>query len=420
MLITYAMTLDLQETTGRYARSLHAIREDLGPASLAFFAPLSTPGDAAVDGSVSAPAPIPPPSELDLRQRAADAPAATAGMRVRRGGPWEDRETPGSNSFAVAGSLAEGGGAIVANDMHLHLAVPNTWYRISLRWPGHEETGVTVPGAPVMVAGSTGKIAWGFTVAYAGTGDVIIVSPSISPEMYHGPNGGGLVPYEKRTETVAVRGAKPVEMDFEWTVWGPVVGDAPNGRQLVYHWTGDDPAAANLDILDLEDAKDAAGAVATAHHMGVPALNFLVADSAGRIAWTVAGILPKRVGYDGRLPVSWAFGDRRWDSYLGTGGTSPQSSREKGGVLWTANNRIVGGKSAEALGDAGYEIPARARQIRDDIGALARGPRPIETRDLLAVQLDDRALMLETWHTLLLGVLRPEVVSRKASRGDAA
>jgi penicillin G amidase len=39
-LITYAMTLDLQDGTGRYGRSLAAIRDELGPACLAFFAPL--------------------------------------------------------------------------------------------------------------------------------------------------------------------------------------------------------------------------------------------------------------------------------------------------------------------------------------------------------------------------------------------
>ncbi|HEY4990250.1 MAG TPA: penicillin acylase family protein, partial [Opitutaceae bacterium] len=309
ILITYAMTLDLQDSTGHFVRSLAAVREELGPASLAFFAPLSTPADAALDGSLSAAAPVPPPSEIDLRRRG-PAPAAGVALAAARVSAWDDRGAPGSNSFAVAGSLAAGGAALVANDMHLHLGVPNVWYRMSLRWPGHEETGVTLPGSPALVAGSTGRIAWGFTNSNAGTGDIIVVSPSVSPELYHGPKGGGLVPYERRNEWVAVRGSKPVQMDFAWTVWGPVVGEAPGGRQLVFHWTADDPVATNLDIVDLEDAVDAADAVAIAHHMGIPAQNFVVADAKGGIAWTVAGLLPRRVGYDGRLPVSWVFGDR--------------------------------------------------------------------------------------------------------------
>ena len=109
VLIHYAMTLDLQESTGRYVRSLSAIRDQLGPASFAFFAPLLTPADAALDGS-AAPLPrIPPPTELDLRHPPAEAPVAAWGRRAEA---WEDRQMPGSNSFAVAGPLAaDGGGA---------------------------------------------------------------------------------------------------------------------------------------------------------------------------------------------------------------------------------------------------------------------------------------------------------------------
>jgi penicillin amidase len=416
-LITYAMTLDLQESTGRYVRVLAAIRDELGPASLAFFAPLSTPADAALDGSMSPAAPPPPASEVDLRRD--ETPAATAGLaRPQR----DDLEEPGSNNFAVAGALAAGGGAIVANDMHLHLGVPNIWYRISLRWPGHEETGVTLPGAPMLVAGSTGKLAWGFTNSNAATGDVLIVDPSISPDLYHGPHGGDLVPYEHRVESIAVRGSKAVSIDFKWTVWGPVVAEGSQGRPFVYHWTADDPAAANLGLLDLEDASGVRDAVTIAHHAGIPVLNFVVADSHGQIAWTLAGLIPKRIGYDGRLPVTWLYGDRRWDGYLDSAEV-PAIYSPPNGRLWTANNRTVGGKSLLLLGDAGYDIPSRASQIRDDLAALAGEGRPIEPRDLLGVQLDDRALMLGTWHELLVQTLKPAVVTQGLGRAallDAA
>jgi penicillin amidase len=413
VLIDYAMTLDLQDGTGHYLRTLSAIRDELGPASFAFFAPLSTPADAALDASVSPSAPIPPPTELDLRARG-PAPGGTAGIIDRHAGPSDDRQAPGSNSFAVAGALAADGAALVANDMHLHLAVPNIWYRLTLKWPGHEETGVTLPGVLTLVAGSTGRIAWGFTNSYAGTGDILIVDPSISPELYHGPKGG-LVPYDRRTETIAVKGSKPVSMSYSWTVWGPVVAEAPGGRQLVFHWAEDDPAATNLGILDLEDASNVADAVAVAHHMGIPAQNFVVADSAGQIAWTVAGMIPKRVGYDGRLPVSWVFGDRRWDGFLESREV-PAIVSPASGFLWTANNRTVGGSALFELGDGGYDFGARARQIRDDLSDLAKGGRPVEARDLLAIQLDDRAVLLETWHSLLIRTLGPEAVARKASR----
>jgi acyl-homoserine lactone acylase PvdQ len=38
----------------------------------------------------------------------------------------------GSNAFAVSGAKTSSGRAIVANDMHLPLRVPNIWYRARL------------------------------------------------------------------------------------------------------------------------------------------------------------------------------------------------------------------------------------------------------------------------------------------------
>jgi len=65
--------------------------------------------------------------------------------------------------------------------------------------------------------------------------------------------------------------------------------------------------------------------------------------------------------------------------------------------LWTANQRVVGDAALASLGDAGYDMGARARQIRDDLRARAA----FVPADMLEIQLDDRALMLERWKDLL-------------------
>ncbi len=53
------------------------------------------------------------------------------------------------------------------------------------------------------------------------------------------------------------------------------------------------------------------------------------------------------------------------------------------------------------VGNAGYDLGARARQIRDDLFARER----FSERDLLAIQLDDRALFLQRWWPLLRQVV---------------
>jgi penicillin amidase len=70
--------------------------------------------------------------------------------------------------------------------------------------------------------------------------------------------------------------------------------------------------------------------------------------------------------------------------------------------LWTANARTGNGNVLDAIGRGGYALGARAQQIRDRLAALERG----SIDDMLAIQLDDRALVQQTWRDLLVDVLR--------------
>ena len=65
--------------------------------------------------------------------------------------------------------------------------------------------------------------------------------------------------------------------------------------------------------------------------------------------------------------------------------------------LWTANARTVDGLMLDRLGDGGYDLGARAKQIRDSL----RGNEHFSPASMLAIQLDDRALFLARWRQLL-------------------
>ena len=456
LLVAYAMALDLQDTGDRYERMLGDIQSAYGRPMLDFLAPRGTEFDAALDGSTYPRLPLPGPEIIDLRRRR---PAAAADSRRSAPSPAvaeADNLVAGSNAFALAGSRTANGSALLANDMHLSLRVPNIWYRASLIWedeaigskpqvaspaspsPGanhqssspepaaltpaatrsaisgpHRVTGVTIPGAPLVVAGSNGHIAWGFTNSYADTADIVIVEPSsIDPLLYR--NGRDLLLMEERHETIRVRGGDPVDAAAHWTIWGPVIDPGEHHRALVLHWVFQDPAALNLNLLALETAPDTPTALAWAPDCGLPAQNLLVADRAGAIGWTIAGRLPRRAGYDGRLPAVWSYGDRRWDGYL-PADEYPRILSPASGQLWSANNRPVGGPDGAKLGDGGYAAAARARQIRDDLTAITI---PATPRSLLAVQLDERALFLQRWDELLLTTLPPEAAAAKPGRAE--
>jgi penicillin amidase len=80
----------------------------------------------------------------------------------------ERRETPiGSNWWVTSGALTESGFPIVANDPHLSLNTPATFYEIQLRVTDPDNPmdlfGVSFPGAPLVAIGCTPSMCWGAT-----------------------------------------------------------------------------------------------------------------------------------------------------------------------------------------------------------------------------------------------------------------
>lgn len=427
LLVIYAMTLDLQDEEGVHERTLMTIRDQLGRDSLAFFAPVQTAHDAALDGTTAALPPPPGPAEIDLRKRkvsaaprgaAADLFATSAldspaDLFARFPSPARDPEAVlGSNAFALAGTHTANGGAMLANDMHLDLGLPNIWYRASLEFAGRTITGVTLPGTPCVVAGSNGRVAWGFTNSCVDNGDLVVVElNSIAPTLYKSPDREDFLRIEERTETIRVKGGDPVVATYEWTIWGPIIGTDERGRRLAHRWTAHDPEATNLTLMEIEEVDTVAAGIAVAHRSGIPAQNIVLADRTGAVAWTIAGRLPRRTGYDGRLPVTWAYGDRKWDGFLPPGEvpvvTGDASSLP--GRIWSANQRHLGGEGLVKLGAGGYVRATRAAQIRDRLQTLDRATE----KDLLAIQLDDRVPLFTPWHVLLMEVLTPAVTAGK-------
>ena len=418
-LVVYAMWFDLQDPSAKFELSLGALRQAIGQGAVDFFAPRGTARDAALDGSTLAPVPLP-----SLRLKSAAAPVVSLARSAT------ESFFPGSNSFAVAGTHTASGAALLANDMHLSLAVPAIWYRMVLAWTDaagvpHRLVGATLPGTPTLTAGSNGHIAWGYTNAYVDTLDVVAVESETTANLfYRSPTG--FTEIEQRAETIRVKGADPVTFTARWTEWGPIVASAAPGRHFAVHWSAHDPAAINFNVLDLETATTAAAAVEIAHHVGMPNQNFVVADQAGAIAWTLTGNIPRRRGYDGRFPTSWAYGDRKWEGWLGPE-EIPVILNPPEGLLWTANQRMIGGEAYAKIGDLGYADGARGQQIRDDLRQLVArpngpttppGPARAKEGDLLAIQLDDRALFLERWQKFLLTTLTDDAVAENGNRGE--
>jgi len=390
----YAMFFDLQDETNSRELALWRIREALPPALYALVAMDGSEWDAPLVGDARGNVALPGPDVLDLRTL--PTPETKAGFEV------SEPAAPGSNNFAVSGQRTADGRAIVADDMHLGLRAPNIWYRARLRYadaraPGGkvDVSGFTLPGIPAVIVGSNGHVAWGFTNSYGDWLDFYRVDWANKDRSRYRVAGGQQA-LRVSSEWIRVKGGAPVELTVRETRWGPITAELDDTTSLALRWTAQLPGALNFGLSDLALAGNLDEGLAAADLAGIPAQNLVIGDSKGRIGWRLTAQLPHRAGAcEATAPLAVADGCR-WAGWLPPT-ENPSLVDPADGILWTANNRTLDGDALQLVGDAGYANGARARQIRD---ALRAKPAFTEA-DLLAIQLDDRALFLARWHQAL-------------------
>ncbi|MFT3898369.1 MAG: penicillin acylase family protein [Thermomonas sp.] len=402
-LVGDAMYFDLQGAQAEDERALWTLRPHLPPALFALLARDGTAWDAPLQGEARGDATLPGADVVDLRTL--PMPDAANDKIATLDSPASDLY-PGSNNFAVSGAETRDGRAIVANDMHLGLRTPNLWFRARLRYPDPrapdgrvDVQGVTLPGLPLVVVGSNGHVAWGFTNSYMDSSDWAEQRACSAPRT---PANDACANVTRHRERIEVAGAKPVDFDVEETDWGPVLAKDKDGRLLALRWSAQLPGALRLDIGDIARARDLDDAFAIADRAAIPTQNLMLADSGGRIGWRLFGPIPQRAA------TCIAAGENTGNAcppWTIRGDVAPRVVDPPSGRLWTANNRIVDGADLARVGNGGYALGARAKQVRDDLAAKPRW----NERDLLAVQLDDRALFLQRWWKLL----RDEAASAK-------
>ncbi len=372
---------------------------------------------AAANGGAPYAAPaVPAPDLIDLRSFKSGVEstlvAATPAALSREQG------LPGSNAWAVAGQHTRSGAALIAGDMHLGLRVPTTWYRARLQAASEPSAsnGVTLPGLPGLAAGSNGRIAWSFTNSYGDWGDTEPVDCDPARNVY--ATAEGEKSFRIHRESLLIAGSEPEVLVVRESPLGvvmridpPASGSKDLSTCWMARWVITRPGATTLAALELQQVADVDGALLIAPQVGIPHQNLVVGDRSGRIAWTLIGRIPRAGGTSTSPPAT---------DWLAAGET-PVIREPEIGRIWSANSRHVEGPFETVLGNdkaAGgmhYDKGARQRQIRDRLLALEQ---PATVEDMFAIQLDDRALLVERWQQLLLATLDEDAVRDHAGRTE--
>ncbi|MCF4165172.1 penicillin acylase family protein [Zavarzinia compransoris] len=296
------------------------------------------------------------PEWHDLWQRLLDAGApAPGGVR-------------GSNAFAVSGARSASGSALIASDPHLDLMLPNLCLVVGLHGPRTRATGLMMPGVPFMPVGRNMDIAWGSTNLYARTTDVF--------------DARGL-PMTEATATVAVRGAKPAVLRWRECPLGPIVNDEgvrPHPAPVAMRWMGHAPSDETGALLAVARARDWDGFRAALDGFAVPGLNFVFADTGGRVGQLRAAHVPRgraRRPDDLVLPAAAA-----WDPLRpATAADLPRVFMPDTGFVVSAN------EAPPAEGPAiGLFFPPDDRALR--LGDLLGRAAPLDIAGLRAIQAD--------------------------------
>lgn len=287
------------------------------------------------------------------------------------------RSRSGSNSVVVAARNSATGGALIANDPHLGLVMPNAWLIAGMRSPSYNMVGLMVPGLPFVALGRSPDMAWGGTNMRAASSDLYDVS-KLPPDSI-----------TREDVRIGVRAWFDSTRTTRMSPFGPIVSDSPMiqarpGEMLALRWIGHEPTDEITALLRAARARTPDEFRRAFSGFGVSAQNMLFADARGNVGQVLAATLPARDSLHRDDPVLDAADPAtHWRGFVEVGDL-PHVLNPAQGFVASANNRPAASKTP-----IGFLFSDDERVGR--LQALLRDRPRISVEDLKALQGDTRS-----------------------------
>ncbi|MBN8826273.1 MULTISPECIES: penicillin acylase family protein [unclassified Spirosoma] len=306
-------------------------------------------------------------------------------------GRWFDTEKQytGSNNWVISGAKSASGFPMLANDPHRSQATPSLRYWVHLDAPGWHVVGAGEPTLPGISIGHNEYGAWGLTIFETDNEDLYVYETNpANPNQYR--YKGAWVDMKTLTETIPVKGGKPVNAILKYTQHGPVVFDDTVHHKVYAVRAGwlEPGCAPYLASLRMNQARNWAEFRQACLQSRVPGENMIWAErpvdgKAGNIGWQVVALSPVRPNYTGLVPVP---GDGRfeWNDYLPIQ-QLPNALNPPEGYIVTANNNLLPPDYPyrNAVGWT-WASPSRADRIKE----VLNDGEPKSLNDFKALQAD--------------------------------
>jgi penicillin amidase len=295
----------------------------------------------------------------------------------------------GSNNWVVAPARTATGRPVLATDPHRVYLMPSIRYVVHLTAPGLDVIGAGEPVVPGISHGHNGRCAFGMTIFPADQEDLYVYQTDpADPGRYR--YGTGFDAFKLVRELIPVRGEKDQEVELRFTRHGPVIrSDAKRNRAIAVRTVWQEPGtAAYLAGLACMEATTQAEFAASLRGWGAPTSNYVAADTHGDIGWFVCGMVPRRAGWDGLLPVP---GDGRyeWNGFTDPADL-PQRINPDRGFVATANEMNMPADYPAEQMKLGFEFSETSRSRR--IHEVLDGDGRHSVAAACALQTDDMSL----------------------------
>ena len=307
-------------------------------------------------------------------------PLGTTALLQLLGLPTCDGCVSGSNNWVVAGSHTASGKALLSNDMHLGLTVPNIWYMADISAPGFHAAGVSLPGLPFIVAGHNEHVAWGFTALMGDVQD--LYEEQLDGRGNYKDASGQWKPLRVDHEVIRVRGSNDVALDVSFSAHGPLLNPllTKDSAPLSLRWTLYDTSLNSIPLYEINSASNWAEFSTALKQWNWPTQNLVYADDQGHIAYHAIGQIPIRPA--GLVPIPIADTAHEWQGYIPFD-SLPNSVDPPSDFLATANSRVTTDAAPYPI-SLEWVDPYRAERIYK----LLDGRSGLTPKDMLAVQTD--------------------------------
>ncbi len=349
----------------------------------------------------------------------------------------------GSNEWGISGKLSASGNPMIANDPHLSLGWPSTWYPMAVKGGPIDATGMGAAGVPFVLVGQTPRIAWGATNNPTDVTDIYVESlvpdqGSLAgfattykgnkenvlpiPEVFRQNNPGDGI-NDDITVVAATGAIPPATLIVPRRNFGPIISlDLTHMTALSLQYAGT-AATREIDGFRIwNTAKSVDDFRRGLTYLTVGSFNWAVADADGNLAYLTSGELPLRedlqanapkglppyflrdgTGGNEWLPRTNVYPNQALNFEILPPSERPQSVNPAAGWFANANNDPIGvtlsnnplGRQRPGGGilylNYGYD-GFRCAKITQDIQKKLASSGKISFDDMKAIQADDQLL----------------------------